>query len=85
MCTSSIIVHYIFNEGLSYVDMNKCYVIVILLKIIRSIAIAFKESGQLVLKLRSGVWYPIIQNEHIQQLMEYFKAHSNTTLESFHH
>jgi hypothetical protein len=54
-------------------------------KIIRSIAIAFEESGQLVLKLRGGVWYPILQNEHIQGLMEHPNAHSNTTLESFHH
>jgi hypothetical protein len=45
-------------------------------KIIRSIAIAFEESGQLVLKLRGGVWYPILQNEHIQQLMEHPNAHS---------
>jgi hypothetical protein len=55
------------------------------LRIIRSTAIAFEESGQLVLKFRSGVWYPILQNEHIQWLMEYSKAHSNTTLESIHH
>ena len=75
-------IHFIFNDGLSYVDTSKHYSYPY--ETIRSIARAFEDNGQLVSKHRGGVRYPILQVEHIQGLVERLEANTNMTIESLH-
>ena len=74
--------HESFNEGLSYVNTAECYDYPY--ETIRSITRAFKEFGQLVPKYRGGVHYPILQDEHIQLLVERLDANPNITIEYLH-
>lgn len=63
----SRIIHFLFYKDLSYANTNKRYGYSY--KTMRSIVKVFEENGQLVPKSRSGVCYPILQDEHIQRLV----------------
>ncbi len=78
----SWIIHSIFNEGLPYVDTCELYGYPY--ETIRSIAQAFEENSQLLPKDRGGVHYPILQDEHIQWLVERLEVDPNITVESIH-
>ena len=78
----SWIIHF-FNKGLSYAYTSERYVCPY--ETIINIAIAFEENGQLVSKHRSGVHYPILQDVHIQWLVERLNTDPNIIVESFHH
>ena len=60
---------------------------VIAYETIKSIANrAFEESGQtLVPKSKGGICYPVLQDEHIQWLLEKLDGNPDITLESLHH
>jgi hypothetical protein len=50
----------------------------------KGIVKAFEENGQITSKHRGGVQYPILQDEHIQWLVERFHAYLDITIESLH-
>ena len=80
----SWIIHPNFKEGLSYAYTSERYAYVY--ETIINIAITFEENGQWVSKYRSSVHSPILQDEHIQWLVERLDANLvDITVESFHH
>ena len=78
----SYIIHFIFDEGLPYVNTSEVYGY--LYETIRNIAKASEENSQLVPKHRAGVRYSILQDEHIQWLLGRLDAYPNITVESLH-
>jgi len=44
-----------------------------------------EDNGQMVSKRRGGIRYPILQDEHIQWLVQRLDADPDITVESLHH
>ena len=78
----SRIIYFIVNKGLTCANTREHYGYPY--ETIKSIARAFKEIGQLVPNHRGNIHYPILQDEHIQWLVERFDANPNITVESIH-
>ena len=78
----SRIINFISNKGLTCANTSEHYGYPY--ETIKSIARAFKEIGQLVLNHRGSIRYPILQDEHIQWLVERFDVDPNITMEFIH-
>ena len=74
-------IHFMFNEGLCYANTSECNPC----ETIKSITKVFKEHNQLVPKNKGGVRYPILQDGHIQWLLEKLHVHPNITVKSLHY